>query len=201
MNFGYFTLSDNRYPQNQRTPEQLVKEIYEQCLWADKIGMHSAWVGEHHFNLLGVNLAPHILLAQLAGATQRIRLAPAIVVLPVHHPLLVAEEWATLDLLSGGRVDFAAGRGYDTKEYQPLGASLDDSFDMFQEGMEILWQAWTSEVPISYHGKWYQLTTSTSGPNRSNSPCVRLWPAFHAYPWIWQPKMTGTSFMPRSPQL
>ncbi|PON19179.1 hypothetical protein C2W62_04120 [Candidatus Entotheonella serta] len=141
MNFGYFTLSDNRYPQHQRKPEQFVKEIYEQCLWADKIGMYSASVGEHHFNLLGVNSAPHILLAQLAGATQRIRLAPAVVVLPVHHPLLVAEDWATLDLLSGGRVDFAAGRGYDTKEYQPLGVSLDDSLEMFEEGMEILWRA------------------------------------------------------------
>ena len=183
MNFGYFTLSDNRYPDNERTPEQFVKEIYEQCLWADRIGLHSAWVGEHHFNLLGVNSAPHILLSQLAGATQRIRLAPAIVVLPIHHPLLVAEEWATLDLLSGGRVDFAAGRGYDTKEYQPLGVSLSDSLEMFEEGMEILWRAWTSEAPISYHGKWYQfddVDVRPQTPSKAAAPlCRELFATLH----------------------
>jgi len=55
--------------------------------------------------------------------TKRLRLAPAATVLPLHHPIRVAEQWATLDLLSGGRVDFAAGRGYDRREYRPLNAS------------------------------------------------------------------------------
>jgi alkanesulfonate monooxygenase SsuD/methylene tetrahydromethanopterin reductase-like flavin-dependent oxidoreductase (luciferase family) len=52
MDFGYFTLSDNRYPNNKRTAEQFVREIYEQALWADTVGLNSAWIGEHHFNLL-----------------------------------------------------------------------------------------------------------------------------------------------------
>ena len=65
------------------------------------------------------------MLAQLAGATTKLRLAPAVTLLPVHHPLHVAEEWATLDLLSGGRVDFAAGRGYDRKEYEPFQAPFE----------------------------------------------------------------------------
>ena len=110
MEFGYFTLSDNRYPNNPRAPEDFIKDIYAEALWAEKVGLHSAWIGEHHFNLLGVNASPLAILAQLAGATTRLRLAPAVTLLPVHHPLHVAEEWATLDLLSGGRVDFAAGR-------------------------------------------------------------------------------------------
>jgi alkanesulfonate monooxygenase SsuD/methylene tetrahydromethanopterin reductase-like flavin-dependent oxidoreductase (luciferase family) len=143
MKFGYFTLSDNRYPDNPRTPEQFVREIYRQALHAEKIGLNSAWIGEHHFNLLGVNPCPNMLLAQLAGATSRIRLAPAVVLLPVHHPLHVAEEWATLDLLSGGRVDFAAGRGYDRLEYLPFGADFQNSAELFAEGLEILWRAWT----------------------------------------------------------
>ena len=74
MKFGYFTLSDNRYEKNTRSPEALVNEIYQQSLLADRLGFHSAWIGEHHFNLLGVNPCPNILLAQLAGATKRIRL-------------------------------------------------------------------------------------------------------------------------------
>ena len=115
MQFGYFTLSDNRYPGNTRSAEDFLKDIYAEALWAEKVGLNSAWIGEHHFNLLGVNASPLAMLAQLAGATTRLRLAPAVTLLPVHHPLHVAEEWATLDLLSGGRVDFAAGRGYDRK--------------------------------------------------------------------------------------
>jgi alkanesulfonate monooxygenase SsuD/methylene tetrahydromethanopterin reductase-like flavin-dependent oxidoreductase (luciferase family) len=138
MEFGYFTLSDNRYPDNARTPEALVTEIFDQAVLADRLGFNSAWIGEHHFNLLGVNPCPNILLAKLAGATQRIRLGPAVVLLPVHHPIHVAEEWATLDLLSGGRVDFAAGRGYDRAEYEVFGADFDHSQTIFAESMEIL---------------------------------------------------------------
>jgi alkanesulfonate monooxygenase SsuD/methylene tetrahydromethanopterin reductase-like flavin-dependent oxidoreductase (luciferase family) len=170
MDFGYFTLSDNRYPNNPRTPEQLVREIYEQALWAERVGLHSAWVGEHHFNLLGVNSCPNILLAQIAGATKRIRLAPAVVLLPVHHPLHVAEEWATLDLLSGGRVDFAAGRGYDRKEYGPFAASFEDSAELFAEGLEILWRAWTEPGRWSHEGRFYRFEDIEVRPRPAQNP-------------------------------
>jgi alkanesulfonate monooxygenase SsuD/methylene tetrahydromethanopterin reductase-like flavin-dependent oxidoreductase (luciferase family) len=156
MDFGYFTLSDNRYPDNPRTPERFIQEIYEQALWAEAVGLNSAWIGEHHFNLLGVNASPHMLLAQLAGATRRIRLAPAVVLLPVHHPLQVAEDWATLDLLSGGRVDFAAGRGYDRLEYVPFQAPFEQSAELFAEGLEIVWRAWTEPGRWSHEGRFYR---------------------------------------------
>ena len=157
MEFGYFTLSDNRYPGNPRTAEAFIKDIYEEALWAEKVGLHSAWIGEHHFNLLGVNASPLAILAQLAGATTRLRLAPAVTLLPVHHPLHVAEEWATLDLLSGGRVDFAAGRGYDRKEYEPFGAPFDQSAELFAEGLEIVWRAWTEPGKWSHKGRFYDV--------------------------------------------
>jgi alkanesulfonate monooxygenase SsuD/methylene tetrahydromethanopterin reductase-like flavin-dependent oxidoreductase (luciferase family) len=156
LDFGYFTLSDNRYPDNPRTPEAFVREIFDQALHAEAIGMNSAWIGEHHFNLLGVNPCPNILLAKLAGATSRIRLAPAVVLLPVHHPLHVAEEWSTLDLLSGGRVDFAAGRGYDRLEYEPFGADFANSAELFAEGLEIVWRAWTEPGKWSHEGKHWR---------------------------------------------
>ena len=170
MEFGYFTLSDNRYPNNPRSPEQFVREIYDQALWAEAIGLHSAWIGEHHFNLLGVNACPNILLAQLAGATKRIRLAPAVVLLPVHHPLHVAEEWATLDLLSGGRVDFAAGRGYDRLEYGPFQADFEHSADSFAEGLEILWRAWTETGKWSHQGKFWQFDNIEIRPRPMQRP-------------------------------
>jgi len=170
MQFGYFTLSDNRYPNNPRTPEQFVDEIYRQALHAETIGLNSAWIGEHHFNLLGVNPCPNILLAKLAGATKRIRLAPAVVLLPVHHPLHVAEEWATLDLLSDGRVDFAAGRGYDRLEYEPFGADFQNSAEIFAEGLEILWRAWTEKGKWSHKGKHYQFENIEVRPRPHQDP-------------------------------
>ena len=170
MQFGYFTLSDNRYPGNPRTPERLVEEIYEQALWAEQVGLNSAWIGEHHFNLLGVNACPHILLAKLAGATKRIRLAPAVVLLPVHHPLHVAEAWATLDLLSGGRVDFAAGRGYDRLEYGPFQAPFEDSAELFAEGLDIVWRAWTEPGKWSHEGRFYRFQGVEVRPRPIQAP-------------------------------
>src|SRR5262249_42051047 len=120
MEFGYFTLSDNHYENNSRTANVLIEEITDQALYADRLRMHSAWIGEHHFNSLGVLSCPDLVLSYIAGRTSRIRLAPAVTVLPLHHPIRVAEQWATLDLLSNGRVDFAAGRAYDPLAYQPL---------------------------------------------------------------------------------
>ncbi len=170
MDFGYFTLSDNRYPNNPRTAEQFVRDIYHEALWAERVGLNSAWIGEHHFNLLGVNACPNILLSKIAGATTRLRLAPAVVLLPVHHPLHVAEEWATLDLLSGGRVDFAAGRGYDAKEYGPFQAPFRESAELFAEGMEVIWRAWTEPSRWSHQGKFYQFDDVEVRPRPAQTP-------------------------------
>ena len=155
MKFGYFTLSDNTYRDNLRSPNQFVNDIVNEAIYADEIGMHSAWIGEHHFSTLGVLSCPDLALAYIAARTKNIRLAPAVTVLPLHHPIRVAEQWASLDLLSGGRVDFAAGRGYDRREYEPLGADFDDNQSVFEEGMEIVRRLWDATGPISFHGKHY----------------------------------------------
>jgi alkanesulfonate monooxygenase SsuD/methylene tetrahydromethanopterin reductase-like flavin-dependent oxidoreductase (luciferase family) len=156
MDFGYFTLSDNHYENNTRTANQFVADITAEALYADEIGMHSAWIGEHHFNSLGVLSCPDMVLAYIAARTRHIRLAPAVTVLPLHHPIRVAEQWATLDLLSNGRVDFAAGRGYDSREYEPFKVSFADNQGIFEEGMEVVRKLWSAEGRIAHHGKHYQ---------------------------------------------
>jgi len=155
MDFGYFTLSDNHYDNNARTSNQFVADITAEALYAEELGMHSAWIGEHHFNSLGVLSCPDLVLAYLAARSKRIRLAPAVTVLPLHHPIRVAEQWATLDLLSGGRVDFAAGRGYDRREYLPFHVSFEDNQGIFEEGMELVRELWAAEGRISHHGRHY----------------------------------------------
>src|SRR5262245_6547667 len=170
MDFGYFTLSDNHYENNSRTANQFVADITEEALYADKLGMHSAWIGEHHFNSLGVLSCPDLVLAYIAARTKHIRLAPAVTVLPLHHPIRVAEQWATLDLLSNGRVDFAAGRGYDSREYDPFKVSFADNQGIFEEGMELVRTLWAAEGRISHHGKHYQFDDVRITPKPVQQP-------------------------------
>src|SRR6266496_4216807 len=157
MEFGYFTLSDNHYSDNPRSPNQFVADITAEALYADELGMHSAWIGEHHFNSLGVLSCPDLVLAYIAARTKHIRLAPAVTVLPLHHPIRVAEQWATLDLLSNGRVDFAAGRGYDRREYAPFHVSFADNQAIFGEGMENVLLVSSKDGPSYYRGRHYQI--------------------------------------------
>src|SRR5207248_9190254 len=93
MDFGYFTLSDNHYDNNPRDANQFVADITDEAIYADTLGMHSAWIGEHHSNSLRVLSCPDLVLAYIAAPTQRIRLAPAVTVLPLPHPIRVAEQW------------------------------------------------------------------------------------------------------------
>ena len=176
MKFGYFTLSDNHYDDNARSANDFVADIIDEAVYAEEVGLHSAWIGEHHFSTLGVLSCPDLVLAHVAARTRRIRLAPAVTVLPLHHPIRVAEQWATLDLVSGGRVDFAAGRGYDRREYLPLNVSFADNQEIFEEGMEIVRRLWSSDGPISHHGKHYRFDNVAITPK----PVQRPIPAYVA---------------------
>jgi alkanesulfonate monooxygenase SsuD/methylene tetrahydromethanopterin reductase-like flavin-dependent oxidoreductase (luciferase family) len=170
MQFGYFTLSDNHYDNNPRSPNQFVTDIIDEAIYAEEVGLNSAWIGEHHFSTLGVLSCPELALAVVAARTSRIRLAPAVTVLPLHHPIRVAEQWASLDLLSGGRVDFAAGRGYDRREYQPFGVSFEDNQAIFEEGMEIVRRLWAAEAPISHQGRHYRFAEVAITPRPVQQP-------------------------------
>jgi alkanesulfonate monooxygenase SsuD/methylene tetrahydromethanopterin reductase-like flavin-dependent oxidoreductase (luciferase family) len=170
MKFGYFTLSDNHYADNPRTPNQLVADITAEALYADELGMHSAWIGEHHFNSLGVLSCPDLVLAYIAARTKNIRLAPAVTVLPLHHPIRVAEQWASLDLLSNGRVDFAAGRGYDRREYLPFHVSFEDNQSIFDEGLELVRALWAADERMTYKGKHYSFADVRITPKPVQQP-------------------------------
>jgi alkanesulfonate monooxygenase SsuD/methylene tetrahydromethanopterin reductase-like flavin-dependent oxidoreductase (luciferase family) len=134
------------------------------------VGLHSAWIGEHHFSTLGVLSCPDLVLAHVAARTKRLRLAPAVTVLPLHHPIRVAEQWATLDLLSGGRVDFAAGRGYDRREYKPFDVSFEDNQSIFEEGMTLVRRLWTSNERLSHNGKHYHFDDVAITPKPVQRP-------------------------------
>lgn len=181
MEFGYFTLSDNRYPDNPRSAEQFTREIRDQAVYAEKIGMHSAWIGEHHFNRRGCVPRPGLVLANIAALTTRLRLGPAVVVLPIHHPVHVAEEWAALDSLSGGRVDFATGRGYDAHEYAPFGTDFQQSAEIFTEAVELLDRCWNDDGPVTFHGRYFNVDDLEICPRPAQRPFRPYMGSFSRY--------------------
>ena len=118
MKLGYFTLTDNppAYGADRKDPSRLLEEVMAQCIQAEEIGLNSVWVPEHHFGLFGVLPSAPVFLANVAARTKRVKLGPATVLLPVQHPLRVAEESAMIDILSGGRVicGFVRGIGQES---------------------------------------------------------------------------------------
>ncbi len=170
MKFGYFTLGDNTYGDDARVPNEFIGDIIDEAIHAEAVGLHSAWIGEHHFNLRGVLSCPEIVLTHVAAATEKIRLAPGATILPMHHPVRVAEQWATIDMLSGGRVDFVAGRGHDIREYSVFNAPFNESQDVFAEAVEIVHQLWNDNEMVSHKGRHFQFDGIRITPNPIQHP-------------------------------
>src|SRR5207237_8661075 len=128
-----------------------------QATYAEALGFESVWPVEQHFNAdLSILPAPLLMLAALAERTRTLRLGIAIVLLPLSHPLRVAEEIATLDVLSNGRVEFGIGRGSLPEHFKGFGISQSESRERFLEALDIIRQAWTHER-ICHQGRFFQI--------------------------------------------
>src|SRR3989449_2504063 len=113
MKFGYSTLPDipPAYGPGGRDPNRFLLEVVKECVEAEAMGYHSAWVPEHHFGRFGVLPSPTMFLTHIASRTRTLKLGPATVVLPINHPLRMVEEFNLLDLLSGGGAECSDARG------------------------------------------------------------------------------------------
>lgn len=142
---------------------------------ADRLGFHQLFMVEHHFTGQGQVSASMTLLAYLAARTRRIRLGTAVVVLPWHNPVLVAEQVATLDLLSGGRVDFGVGKGYRQAEFDGFCIPMDEASERFDEAMEVIRACWTSDGRFSHHGKRWHYDNIVVEPAPVQRPHPPVW--------------------------
>jgi alkanesulfonate monooxygenase SsuD/methylene tetrahydromethanopterin reductase-like flavin-dependent oxidoreductase (luciferase family) len=158
MKFGYFTLTDNppSYGDRRQDANRLLLDTIEQALAAERLGFNSVWLPEHHFGGFGVMPTPSQCLAYVAARTERVKLAPATVLLPCNQPLRCAEEFATLDLLSNGRAIFSAGRGYDEREYRAFEIPFAESRTRFDEELGLVRKAWTEEA-FTFHGRHHTI--------------------------------------------
>ena len=127
----------------------------------DDAGFDTFWLAEHHFQREGYECIPNILLlsVHLAHLTKRIRFGCGFNITPMWHPLRLAEDFATADILTGGRVIFGVGRGYHTREVEAFGAPMvdrDANRELFEEQVDIIFKAF-NERSFSHHGKHYDI--------------------------------------------
>jgi alkanesulfonate monooxygenase SsuD/methylene tetrahydromethanopterin reductase-like flavin-dependent oxidoreductase (luciferase family) len=147
----------------------------EYVVEADRLGFTQLFMVEHHFTGQGQVSASMTVLAYLAARTRKIRLGTAVVVLPWHNPVLIAEQVATLDLLTGGRVDFGVGKGYRKTEFDGFCIPMAEATERFDEAMEIIRKAWTAEGRFSHHGKRWHYENIVVEPEPLQRPHPPLW--------------------------
>jgi alkanesulfonate monooxygenase SsuD/methylene tetrahydromethanopterin reductase-like flavin-dependent oxidoreductase (luciferase family) len=144
---------------------------------AEALGFQSSFSVEHHFSGWNQVSATLMLLAALAMRTTTLRLGTAVIVLPWHNPVLLAEEAATLDLLSGGRLDLGIGKGYRHNEFKGFQIAPEESEARFEEALEVMMRAWTTRERFSHRGRFWNFKDIIVEPPPAQTPHPPLWVA------------------------
>ncbi|HYB99164.1 MAG TPA: LLM class flavin-dependent oxidoreductase [Candidatus Limnocylindrales bacterium] len=153
-----------------------IAEQMELIVRAEELGYDSAWIAEHHFSDYGVCGSPAVIMAAAAARTHRIRLASAVSVLSLHHPVRLAEEFALLDHLSDGRVEMGVGRGYQQHEFAGYGVDPATSRERFHESLELMKRLWT-EPQVTHDGRYWKVAGASLRPRPLQRPHPPLWMA------------------------
>ena len=170
MRFGLFGSASARRGGAEFDSSEGFRDFIEYNVEAEALGFHSTFVVEHHFTGYGQVRRSLNLLTWLGARTGRLRLGTAVMVLPWHNPVLLAEQAATLDLLSGGRLDFGIGKGYRYNEFAGFRMSMADADARFDECLEVLLKAWTADEPFSHRGKYWEFDDIVVEPPPAQKP-------------------------------
>jgi alkanesulfonate monooxygenase SsuD/methylene tetrahydromethanopterin reductase-like flavin-dependent oxidoreductase (luciferase family) len=177
MRFSLFSVLDY-YEDGPRTLSMLYANLLDQIVEAEQLGFDAYWIGEHHGYLTPHHALvcpnPAIVLTAAAQRTQRIGLNTAIANLSLRHPLLLAEDYALVDLLSQGRLGLGIGRGSYPHEYAAFGQNSEESRDRFAESWDIIRQAWRGET-VTFRGHYYQIDGFKLNVLPIQKPLPRYW--------------------------
>ena len=136
--------------------EALYRESLEQIAWAESIGFDSVWLTEHHFCDDGYTPSPLVIAAAIGQITSKMRIGTNLMLLPLADPLRLAEDSATLSILTGGRFDLGVGLGYREVEFDYFGRKISHRPSLMEEGVELLRRAWAGET-IHHQGKRFKV--------------------------------------------
>ena len=175
MRFGIFGSAQARRGVPDVDSGAGFKDFVEYNVQAEALGYQSSFVVEHHFTGFGQISATLNLLTWVGARTSTLRLGTAVMVLPWHNPVLLAEQVATMDLLSNGRVDLGIGPGYRHNEFAGFCVPMEEAEERFDESVQLLIRAWTSDVPWSHRGKYWQFENVVVEPPTAQKPHPPLW--------------------------
>lgn len=185
-----------RTPDGSLTMTDVYDATIAQAVVADQLGFDHVWFTEHHFLEDGYLPAFQPLAGAIAARTERIRISTDIALLPLYHPIRLAEELAILDHISHGRIELGIGMGYVPKEFKAFGVPLKNRVSMTEEGIEILRLAW-GEGPFSFHGKRYQLDDIDVHPKPVQPGGPPLWIAAMSTAGAMRAARFGTNLLPQ----
>jgi alkanesulfonate monooxygenase SsuD/methylene tetrahydromethanopterin reductase-like flavin-dependent oxidoreductase (luciferase family) len=171
MNFGTFLLMQSP---SARSSQEIYGRGLEIAQAAETLGFGNVWLAEHHFSTYGYLSRPVQLATYIAARTKTLRVGTAVIVVPLHHPLIIAEEIATLDLLAGGRVDIGLGRGYQPYEFERLGLELESGRARWEESVDVILKALAGQ-PFTYDGKLFTIPETSIFPQPVQRPLPPIW--------------------------
>jgi alkanesulfonate monooxygenase SsuD/methylene tetrahydromethanopterin reductase-like flavin-dependent oxidoreductase (luciferase family) len=135
-----------------QTPAEVMDGARDAVRLADQVGFDTAWFVEHHFSAFSICGSPLMMAMHCAAVTKRIRLGPAVLVLPLHEPLRMIQEIGMLDIASGGRAVVGIGTGHQPHEFRSMGVPMDERYERFLESWDVLEMAWR-DGRVAYQGK------------------------------------------------
>ncbi len=173
ISFGVW-LDFRNPPQWRRSYDDIYAETIDQVQWAESLGYDSVWLSEHHFAPDGYSPSPVVIAAALAMRTKRMRIGTNVLLMPLYNPVRLAEDCATVDVLSRGRFELGVGLGYRVNEFESYGVPYQERAGRTNEGLEIVRRLWEGET-VTFRGKYYQVENARIEPPPTQRPRPPIW--------------------------
>jgi alkanesulfonate monooxygenase SsuD/methylene tetrahydromethanopterin reductase-like flavin-dependent oxidoreductase (luciferase family) len=186
---------DFRKPIRWRLPfQEIYNEILDQIGWAENNGFDDVWLSEHHFIDDGYSPSLITIASAIAARTKRIRIGTSVLLLPLHHPLHLAEACATVDVISNGRFDFGIAVGYKVEEFEGFDISSKHRGGRTDEALEIISRLWEGKM-LNFNGKYYKVNNVKITPEVIQKPRPPIWVGGFGEPAIKRTLRYGDGYM------
>jgi probable F420-dependent oxidoreductase len=172
MQFGIY--SSIASPPRGEHLERCIDQVIAEAQQAEAQGFDACFFGEHHQDKDGFLPSPLIVATAVAAQTRRLNVGTSVILLPLHHPVRLAEDVITLDLVSKGRIILGVGVGYQAADFRAFNVPMEHRVALFEEGVEIIRQCWSGEA-FSFHGAHYTLENVQIRPRPFQQPSPPLW--------------------------